>query len=247
MLWQMFLVSSNSIVSSLLGSVGAELAILVILVISGMAAYYALNLSKLLVGGVEKSRARWTAVLSLLLIILVISVFALGAIEIVVVAAALLLTIAGWMDSTIRVAIEQDYFHRNTLHWRTLRPLYWVGFSLTFILAPLIVVFGLAKVAPHLASSFLNVFLTLPSFAYGSITLFVSGQRTRDRKMKSYLRWLAVSVLSILAFGLVLTTYNLNDLVPYLFLILMSYSIFRAARSLSPTTKIERRAGVTST
>jgi hypothetical protein len=237
-----------SVVSSIAGAFLANVSFLAFVVIVGIsfyAAYYALNLSRLLVDKVQKSRAIWTAALSLLLSTFILA-FILSPESgpysgiFVVPAIALVLILAGWMDSTIGVAIDQDYFHRNTLHWKTIRPLFWVGIFIVFLVAPIATIMGL-KLGLNDSQLFLSPFIAIPPFVYGTAALFVSGERSKDRKMKSYLRWLGLSVISLFAaFGISILSNNLGSAISVLFLALLAYFLYCAAKSLSPTNRIEK-------
>jgi len=229
-------IDSNA-VSTLL-NLGEVVAIIFTLVISLSGAYYALGFRRILVDKLERNRALWTGTLALLLatVVLVLFFSPENSPAFPLVAIAFIIVVAGWLDSAIRTAIEQDYFHRNTLLWKRLRFVFWAGILGNFIVTPILV---FANVATPGFFGLATILVGGSALLYGTLTLFVSGQRTKDRKMKSYLRWIGLSVaflLALLTSGLVLSFSNILPLVP---IILLAFSLYRAARSLAPTSKIE--------
>lgn len=235
----MLQVTANNNASGVIANV-VFLAILVIAIINFFAAYYSFNLSRLLVDTVQKTRAIWTAALSILLSVTTLA-FILAPTSgpysgiFVVPLIAFVLALSGLVDSTIRVAIDQDYFHRNTLHWKKLRFLFWAGILFIFVANPLFLATGFSYIGSGLALSFLE---GVVPFAYGIATLFVSGRRSKDRKMRSYLRWVGLAVVSFL--GVAVVGNILGGAGAFLLVVVLAYFLYCAARSLSPTNRMEK-------
>lgn len=132
---------------------------------------------------------------------------------------AVVVILAAWIDSTIRIAIDQDYYHRNTLSWLRLRYLFWPG-------------------ALYTAISFIGNQNPLPgilSFGFASVTLYVSGTRTPDITMRFHLRWIALFAVTVFLEGVALFLLPVPTLVALAF---GAYFLYRAGRSLAPTSKL---------
>jgi hypothetical protein len=239
---QVLQVTANNDVSTIIGN-ALFLAILIFAIINFLAAYYSLNLSRMLIDRLEKSRAIWTGSVSILLsTTLLLFIFtpetgpysAIWVISLVI----FILALAGLIDSTIRVAIEQDYFHRNTLYWKKLRYLFWAGILFIFVLGPILTFTGFPNLTSGLA---LDALAGIVPFVYGIAALFVSGKRSKDRKMRSYLRWLGLAVLVLL--GVALDSYiTTGGGEAFLLFVVLAYFLYRASKSLSSTNKLSKEA-----
>ena len=136
-----------------------------------------------------------------------------------------------FIDSVILVAMEMDFFHRDTLHWRRLRvPAYVV--VLVAIFFPTTSNSPLFTIAAFLAALF--------PFVYSITVLIVASRRTPDRTMKRHTRLLGYAfsmyVVSVLVFQIPIY----GNLISDLFLIIFAYLIYLATMSLSPMSRIEK-------
>jgi hypothetical protein len=240
-------ISASNNVSTIIGNI-IFLVILLVAIINFFTAYYSFNLSRFLVDRVQKSRAIWTGSLSILLSTTLLSFILLPETGpysslFVVPLIAFLLVLAALIDSTTRVAIDQDYFHRNTLYWNKLRFLYWAGILIIFVADPIFVVFGFGL------SNFSNGYGLVLAFvlggaplAYGITTLLVSGNRSQDRKMRSYLRWLGLAAVALLG---AVSAGNIPFVGGGVFVLfaVVAYFLYRAAKSLAPTNRFSKEIG----
>ncbi len=215
---------------------------LVTTVIGVIAAYYSFALSRALVNREYRNTAIWTAMIAIAMIATVYPLlfFALSSfapssfLQLVVlytVSTADLIILYAWLDSTIRIAIGQDFFHRDTFSWSHLRHVFWAG----LILLDLSVWMGL--LLPTNYPFFVARGLAFAGF-FGvvGLVLFVSGLRTSDRTIHTYLMWLGLIMLWALVMAVV------GTLVPFAFpsaWVVIAYLLFRAARSLSPIGKLQ--------
>jgi hypothetical protein len=136
------------------------------------------------------------------------------------------IVIFAWIDSTIRVALDLDFLHRDALRWKGLRKYVWA----------LIIV---GSVGGGLATSNLQfiIFGILYAilFAYFAGVLIRSGQRVHQTTMKAYSRWLGLILLSLIFEIGTGTAIGFNVNFP---LILAAYCMYRAATSLSKSRRM---------
>ncbi|HEY6283595.1 MAG TPA: hypothetical protein VIW22_06690, partial [Nitrososphaerales archaeon] len=153
-----------------------------------------------------------------------------------------------FVDSSIRAAQETDFFHRDTLHWRTFgRPAVAIVFSSGVILSlifftsppfsdssPLWVVIGTLQYFVVL-----GVVLTI---AAGS--LIVAARRTEDRTMRRFVRMLGFSLLGYILFFTIWIPLgyfgtNVENVGSDLFILVASYFLYQSVMSLSPLGRID--------
>jgi len=184
-----------------------SLALFMAMVISGLAAFRAVSSRRVLATPLYRSRALWTGTVGLMVLL-----FAAWAILLentgssvtfglvppygtpefyaYVFLSALVVAVAfAWIDSTIRVALELDFLHRDALGWRRLRLV--VGIS---VVAG-IVVAQFATVTWELLTSVL--LLGVPT-SYEVAALVVVGRRVRDATMRRYMKWMGFLVMATL-------------------------------------------------
>jgi uncharacterized membrane protein SirB2 len=148
------------------------------------------------------------------------------------------------MDSSIRTALDQDHFHRNTLQWKLLRKALW---PTVLVIAGLNVVlkygFSYALEAQPIVYGAVGAVL-----GYAAVTMVVCSVRTPDVSTKRFVLWLGLAAAAIVA--LLIVAYpivsGLSDIgsnppaaLSLIFAPIGSYFILRAAMSLSPTGRLE--------
>jgi len=210
-------------------------------VILAFGALRALRFHRVLANETFRSRALWTAALLILWIVpndtellgYSSSASNYGAtisllyVPTVVIALVLIFAIIAFIDRNMRVSKELDFFHRDSLHWGSLR-------IIAYVAAPVCLLLG--------GNDILNIIGTigLPLvLGYAALALWVSGARVRDRLMRSYLRY-AGAGLFILVVGTIIVP---SPGPPYgviydAFLLLGSYLLYFSARSLSPVNRM---------
>ncbi len=129
-----------------------------------------------------------------------------------------------YADRTILVTMESDFLHRNTLHWRSARPLayvatfagilwlyayIWVTQAPTCPRAPCPTVYspGAPSWAPTVFPGVLvpvAVLVAAVSLGYALSAIIIGARRTPDLAMRSHLRWVGLGFLIFFAFILTL-------------------------------------------
>jgi hypothetical protein len=137
-----------------------------------------------------------------------------------------LIIIFTWIDSTIRVALDMDFFHRDAFHWKRLRRLAWA----TVILGG----FGGAASTNEAGFLIFGIIIGIPTI-YSAAVLSAAGARVYDESMRKYLRW---TRLLVVALALETVTASVNFYLNFP-LVAFSYCLYRAAGSLSQISQIE--------
>ncbi len=144
------------------------------------------------------------------------------------------------VDITILVALDTDFFHRNTLRWRQIRL---VAYGLLVIAIILSGITGqITAILPHALFAFSAVPFTdafvVFIFAYTTATAVVSARRTPDKPLKRFM-----VLAGLFLFGLLINTlvYTLvTEVFSPFFFIVFAYITYRMAMSLSPMGKVEK-------
>jgi hypothetical protein len=206
-----------------------------------LATYRALKIGSSYVSSAYRNRAYWLAALAIIFIITDLNVYvtypntALGWIFnrndynlpfLVELAFAF-----AFIDSVNLVAMEIDFFHRNTLYWKQLRIPSYAVFLVNILV---------------LSTSTLPLFNVLSSVlpavcaGYAIVVLIVASRRTRDRTMKRHTRLLGYAFVIFLASVLVFSLPTYGNLLSDLLVIIFAYLIYLATLSLSPLSRIEK-------
>ncbi len=213
-------------------------------VIFAVAAFRAITIGRALVIRVYRTQAYFTAALAILeagSILLNQSDKAY---------AFLLVIMFVLVDVTILVALQMDFFHRNTLRWKQVRLVAYGLLVATFILT------GITGNASHGhitgGLSFLNALYTFSGtiyiayafivfiFAYPTAAAVVSARRTPDKPLRRFM-----ALAGLFLFGLLINTlvFTLVTVVfsPFFF-IAFAYITYRMAMSLSPVGRVKKEA-----
>ena len=138
-----------------------------------------------------------------------------------------------WIDSTIRVARRSDPLSRDALRWSKLRYLWGfitVGGAIGAVATA--VNSGISTVAPFGGALF-----------FGAIALLVSARRSGDPTLRRHLKWTGLCIFLLwLASQLaapisripVFADPTLGQSVPFFFVAVGAYCLYRSARSLVP-------------
>ncbi|MDA4123145.1 MAG: hypothetical protein OK456_08215 [Thaumarchaeota archaeon] len=187
---------------------------LVVMGILVVGIYRALEMRRAFVRGAYRSRATWSTLLMLVIILTMVENFVnvpdtgllslLGFIPFI----ALILVIFAYADRSVLVAIETDFFHRDTLGW--LRVRWPVAILLVGMIGAEIV--GGVVLTPAQQNSFLGDVLNdlffgslVPILGYATAALIVGARRSADRTLRRSILLLGLA-LSTLVFSIVVTT-----------------------------------------
>ncbi len=204
-------------------AVGSVLAI--------FAAYRSFTVSRALVVRSYRRRALWLGVVNISIVVFIVSyltsiIFPVAPLVIGdSITTLLALIFFVWIDSTVNVALGQDYFHRDTLYWRRLRIPFWIGVGITlFVNAISYSYFSFSFSPLYLVSTILYAIM----FGYAGAVLTVGALRTTDVTLRSHFRWIALGLLAATLYGFA----------PYALFVLVGdvtvYFFYRASRSLYP-------------
>ena len=213
------------------------------------ATYRAFTIGRVLVRGAYRNRALWTGGTTIALILLIIAASLpssdpLSGASFVVIFVILF----AFVDSSIKVTQEADFFHRSPLGWQRLRkPLYviligssLVGASLAYLepsdglllLAGVLLWFGAAGVC----------------ISYAAAALRVGARGTPDSSMRRFVRMLGLAIVCMVLFFTIwipfapfsLTVQDLGSLISTFFLPAAGYFLYLAVMSLSPVGHVEK-------
>ncbi|HUI86836.1 MAG TPA: hypothetical protein VLY21_06750 [Nitrososphaerales archaeon] len=213
------------------------------------ATYRAFTIARVLVKGAYRNRALWTGGTAFALILfeyattlpasnpLGISAFFL-----------ILLILFAFVDSSIRVAQETDFFHRSPLGWQRLRkPLYGIILGYTGIGALLILIIGSTVAAISLTGEVLWFIIAGVSLTYSAAALVVGARRTPERSLRRFVRMLGLTIICMVLFFTAWipfipfsqTVQDFGSLVSEVFIPLAAYFLYLAVMSLSPVGRVE--------
>ena len=227
-------------------------------VILGLGAYRALEIGRVSISRVYRGRAYGTAILLVLVafvllysppIVSIPSTFfsplsLAGGLSLVLLEAALF----AFIDGAVNVAMDSDFFHRDSLKWSGLRSAF---YPIVIVSASVSVLGGSYDQSVQNPSQWLNygpplgVLLLLITYGYSAAALVVSARRTADMTLKRYVRTLGFSVLGVMAAILVEVYYSwsadpLSNLPLGAVFVVLSFLLYRAVMSLSPMGKVEK-------
>jgi len=219
------------------------LALSLSIIICALAVYRAFTSRRVLAAPIYRNRALWTGTVAVIIaafdgwgIVLenTSSSVAFGIVPppgtpefyaFVILTAAAAAVVFAWIDSTIRVALELDFKHRDAVRWKSLRPVAGAALVIGIIVAQF------ATIGWQVLAS---AALLATAAAYMAAALVIGDSRVRDMTMKRYIRWMGFLVASlILLFGTNVVSAYLNF--P---LAISAYFLFRISGSLLKTAPL---------
>ncbi len=218
------------------------------------AAYWAFAIRKALTGRIYRNHALSLGVVCV--IFAFVNFLPSGGSTIVLVATniffgASVSVVFAFLDSTVRVARRSDPLLRSVLHWEKLRLVVWGDIGLIIIASALLVVdpsiltssfSGFYQNDPSAQSSGLSVLLGIVSIlfplAVGTPALLIGARRSRDPVLRGSLKWIGIVLLLLLAEALVGFLTSNSTLTSTAFVILISYALYKSARSLAPINRL---------
>jgi hypothetical protein len=221
------------------------------------------EIARSLVGSLYRSRAFWFPVLMILIV--VNDVFTnlpfppglLGGVGYLVVPFVLVLVMVRVAGGAIEVALQTDFFHRDTLRWGTFRKFVYgaMAASVLLIVGAVAVIEVSYSNAPYSSVpedlqlgiiQFTIVFVAV--FSYEAVALLVASLRTSDKTFRSHVRLLGMALAFVIVANLVdspSTGFDVYALADYAISLVATYLLYRAVMSLSIVGKVEKvdRAG----
>lgn len=213
---------------------------LIALGILAIGLFRAVEMGRGLVNRLYRGRAFWTAavMLEIIIVLSVDYIVGTGGPVTVILFVTLFMVLFVFADRTIQVAVEMDFFHRNTLHWRQVRKLLYV-----VVLADVVYfIVGSAEAFVYPPIAFGTV---LGAFGVTIVAAAVSARRAPDRTIKRHVRLLWVFLVSFLV---ALNTSQPGlapawGVVSNLFIVVVAYSLFLMVMSLSLVGRVEKGEG----
>jgi hypothetical protein len=228
------------------------LAILLGLGIMVFASYRAVEIGRVLVKGAYRSRAFWSS--AVMIIIVISNLAGVLPVPFPVFLIPILIVILAFVDSSIRVAQEMDFFHRSALGWQGVRkPLYVILLLSSVIFVWALLFTSLDTLPAQLgASQFFAVVAIL--FSYSAAALIVGARRTPDRTMRRFVRMLGLAIVSMVLYLTIwipfapfsTTVQDLGNMISYFFTVAAAYFLYHAVMSLSTLGRVEKEVIATS-
>jgi hypothetical protein len=157
-----------------------------------------------------------------------------------------------FVDSTVLVTLELDFFHRDTLRWRRARYMGYLAVIGEIAFIYLLLYFASLPTPPGWATTiangivfpiqFLLIFCT--ATGYGVAAMVIGARRTPDRAIRRHLLLLGiVLLLGVIAIinDFIASFVPLDDLLA----LTIAYLWYRAAMTLSLVGRIEKEGGAT--
>jgi len=213
------------------------------------ATYRALTIGRVLVRGVYRDRAFWTAGTLIALILLTAAGSLppsnpLSPLSFVLIFVVLF----AFVDSSIRVVQETDFFHRTPLGWQRVRKPFYVVLVAFLAVGGSLALLESANNVLYIVGVLLwfgagGTFLT-----YSAAAMVVGARRTPDRTMRRFVRMLGFAIICMVLFFTVwipfapfsLTVQDFGSLISELFIPAAAYFLYLAVMSLSPVGRVEK-------
>jgi uncharacterized membrane protein len=230
-------------------------AILASVVILALGTVRAIQIGHAFVNRAYRLRAYWGALLMFSICLGTLTNFinfpatSLGAVLMFFPFAIIVFLLLAFVDRGIEVAMDGDFFHRDILHWRSMRGVAYAAVMVTFLLLLPSYYF---EYAPDMANSPLvqlgadQILFVVPVvFAYAVTALIIGGRRTADQTMKRHIRRLGFGFLAfIVSFPFFIAGSGILVLFPNVLIIVANWFLYRAVMSLSSIGKVEREPGL---
>jgi hypothetical protein len=215
------------------------------------ATYRAAQIGRILMRGAYRNRALWTGATSVALILFVLAISnSNDPLPFFVIVAVLL----AFVDSSIKVAQETDFFHRSPLGWQRFRkPIFVLFFAFSATLAWAAYFAPSSATLPYLVGEglwFLDIGVSL---SYSAAALTVGARRTPERTMRRFVGMLGLAIVCMVFLFTIWIPFspispdlqNLGGFISFLFLPAAAYFLYRAVMSLSPIGRVEKEVGAT--
>ena len=231
-----------------IGYAAALLGIAILLV----ATYRAFGIGRVLIKGVYRNRAYWTGATAIALVLFTIASDFLPSNSLLSILAFPLMAIVllVFVDSSVKVARETDFFHRSSLGWERLgKP-----FAVLLVAEMVIIILALytsSLTSTGLGLGVLQFFAVLALiFSWGAAALAVGARRSADRSLRRFAKMLGLVVLCFVLFLTVwipfspfsVTVQDLGSTISIFCATAGAYFLYLAVMALSPVGHVEKDA-----
>jgi len=205
--------------------------------------------------GVYKNRAYWTGATALALVLFTLAAdFLPGNSPLSLLAFPLIaIVLLVFIDSSVRVARETDFFHRSSLGWERLRKPFAVLLTASSVIVVLgFYIFGTTTFSNTLgllgAGQFFAVLALM--FSWGAVALTAGAQKSADRYLRRFGKMLGLVVICIVLFLTVwipfspfsVTVQDLGSTISIFCATAGAYFLYLAVMALSPVGHVEKEA-----
>jgi hypothetical protein len=218
------------------------------------AGYRAFTIGRVLVKGAYRTRALWTGGTAIALAIFdyatgLPSSDPLGVLAFFVIVIILL----AFVDSSIKVAQEADFFHRSPLDWQRFRKPLFSIYMIVTIVGGSLYIYEPSSSPIQVVGILIWFPLVAVVLSYSAAALVVGARRTPDRSMRRFVRMLGFVIICIVLFLTIwlpfapfsLTLQDLGSTISGFFIPAAGYFLYLAIMSLSPVGRIEKEVGAT--
>jgi hypothetical protein len=221
-------------------------ALLLGLLILSFASYRAVVIGRALMRGAYRSRAFWSG--AAMLVIIISTLAGVLPVPFPVLLVPIMIILLAFVDSSIRVAQEMDFFHRNTLGWQIVRKPFYVILLASSVLFDWALLFTSVDSLPTLLAAgqyFAVVGLVL---SYSAAALIVGARRTPERTMRRFVRMLGLAIVCVVVYLTIWIPFSpfnadvqdLGNMISFFFIPGAAYFFYRAVMSLSPLGRVEK-------
>jgi hypothetical protein len=227
---------------------------LVSLIILILAAYRGAELGSALTSRVYRSRAFWIAALCVMIALQsqIPDSWETGGLPIFELTFFLMISVFFvFIDTTVSVALDTDFFHRNSLRWRQARFVAYpivIGWVVIFLAVTYLS--GLTS-PPAWVSAIQNGpegVLFIAAILYSILALVIGARRSPDKTLGRHILLLATFFAIFIATTLMFNYTSILpvDLLSDLLTVIGSYVLYRAVMTLSPLGHIEKEVSAAS-
>jgi len=211
-------------------------------------AYRAIVIGRVLIRGIYRNRAFWTGAVMAVGVIANLLLFLASGNQFPLFLVGTVAVLFIFIDSSIKVAQDTDFFHRSILAWQRLRNSLYVVLLGSSMIGFWAFVFTSMNTIPTFLAGAQYFAIVGLLFSYSAAALIVSARRTPDRTMRRFVRMLGLAIACFVIYLTIwipfspfsVTVQDLGNTISYFFVAGASYYLYRAVMSLSPVGHIEK-------
>lgn len=207
--------------------------------------------------GIYRSRANWSVALLVFVIISNLGNYATFSSDIVgqflsfLPFASLLVVILAFLNNTLAVARDSDFFHRDALHWKQLGKAFYIVLAVslaisfvTNVLNPALFQSGPTDSTPFILNFldfYQEVAVVIAVFGLALVAVILGASRTPDRVLRGHIRLLGLAlgtfVVQLLTFPL--PSSDALQVLSELISLVGAYLLYRAVMSLTSVGRLD--------